>query len=471
MSQTVSLPLWLFLLILLFAAVTFASHFLLPSVRWFFRRRLERAVRRLNQRLTRPIQPFKLAARHDTIQRLIYDPQVSRAIVDHAAACRVPENVASQRARRYAREIVPAFSASVYFGFAIRAARLVSRALYDVRLDPPGGVLEGLDPEATVIFVMNHRSNMDYVLVTHLVAEQSALSYAVGEWARVWPLSRLIRAMGGYFIRRRSRGALYRRILARYVQMATAGGVTQGIYPEGGLSLDGRLQRPRLGLLSYIAEHDDPDARDVVFVPVGLNYDRVLEDSILTDAARLGRRRFRAPLGLVAWSTLGLIWGRMRGRFARHGAAAVRFGRPLSLRGFGGGPGVVAPEALADELMARIAAAVPVLPVPLLAWLVLAHGTVPRASLGAAAHDALLRMPEGVAAFGRQSPEVALGRAADRLLARELLREEGGILRPAPDCETLLTYYANSIAHHFAAPGEQAHDAATAAEISARAGS
>ncbi|MFP4274643.1 MAG: glycerol-3-phosphate acyltransferase, partial [Paracoccaceae bacterium] len=60
MSQTVSLPLWLFLLILLFAAVTFASHFLLPSVRWFFRRRLERAVRRLNQRLTRPIQPFKL---------------------------------------------------------------------------------------------------------------------------------------------------------------------------------------------------------------------------------------------------------------------------------------------------------------------------------------------------------------------------------------------------------------------------
>ncbi len=65
---------------------------------------------------------------------------------------------------------------------------------------------------------MNHRSNMDYVLVTFMVAARTSLSYAVGEWARVWPLSSLIRSMGGYFIRRGHRNALYRRVLARYVQ-------------------------------------------------------------------------------------------------------------------------------------------------------------------------------------------------------------------------------------------------------------
>ncbi|MGJ8558371.1 MAG: 1-acyl-sn-glycerol-3-phosphate acyltransferase, partial [Sulfitobacter geojensis] len=75
MTQTVQLPLWLFVLIMLFAAVTALSHFLLPSVRWFFRRRLERAVKRLNTRLKRPIEPFKLARRYDMIQRLIYDPE------------------------------------------------------------------------------------------------------------------------------------------------------------------------------------------------------------------------------------------------------------------------------------------------------------------------------------------------------------------------------------------------------------
>ncbi len=78
MFRTVEMPVWLLVLILLFAAVTFASHFLFPSVRWFFRRRMERVVARLNTRLAVPIQPFKLMRRPDMIQRLIYDPKVCR---------------------------------------------------------------------------------------------------------------------------------------------------------------------------------------------------------------------------------------------------------------------------------------------------------------------------------------------------------------------------------------------------------
>ena len=54
MSGTVQIPIWLFLLILAFATITFASHFLFPSVRWFLRRRMERVVTRINERLERP---------------------------------------------------------------------------------------------------------------------------------------------------------------------------------------------------------------------------------------------------------------------------------------------------------------------------------------------------------------------------------------------------------------------------------
>ena len=57
---------------------------------------------------------------------------------------------------------------------------------------------------------------MDYVLVTYVAATSSALSYAVGEWAKVWGLSNLIRSMGAYFIARDSGEALYRKVLARY---------------------------------------------------------------------------------------------------------------------------------------------------------------------------------------------------------------------------------------------------------------
>ena len=61
MFQDVTLPLWLLILIVGFAAVTFASHFLFPSVRWFFRARAERAMARINAGLATPADEARLA--------------------------------------------------------------------------------------------------------------------------------------------------------------------------------------------------------------------------------------------------------------------------------------------------------------------------------------------------------------------------------------------------------------------------
>ncbi|KUF09314.1 1-acyl-sn-glycerol-3-phosphate acyltransferase [Pseudoponticoccus marisrubri] len=445
MTAPVTLPLWLFVLILLFAASAFATHFLFPSVRWFFRRRLEKAVARLNTRLERPIEPFKLLRRYDLIQRLCYHPDVTRAILDHAAEHGLREDVAFERARRYAREIVPAFSAFAYFGWGVRAARMLSNALYRVRLghhDPQE--LSGIDHDATLIFVMNHRSNMDYVLVTHLAAERSALSYAVGEWAQVWPLSRLIRAMGAYFIRRRSRDGLYRAILRRYVEMATAGGSTQAIFPEGGLSLDGALQPPKMGLLSYITDALPQVEREVVFVPVALNYDRVLEDRVLIGAAEAGTRRFDARISHVFAATLRQLWLRVTGRYHRFGYAAVSFGKPLSLKHF---PALARdPEALADALMDRIAACVPVLPVPLVAHLLL-DGPKSRAELERGVSALLDRLGHCHVHLPRNNRDYAVEVGLRSLTERAIAVKEGDTFAIAPENRTLARFYANSIAH------------------------
>ncbi|MBQ4826648.1 1-acyl-sn-glycerol-3-phosphate acyltransferase [Leisingera sp. HS039] len=448
MTQTVEIPLWLFMLIVGFAAVTFASHFLFPSVRWFFRRRLERAVARLNKRLERPIEPFKLARRHDMIQRLIHDPQVAQAAADHAAAEGIPENVAFEQVRRYAREIVPGFSAFAYFGLAIRAARLLSNTVYRVRLGHQDeAALRAIDPNATVVFVMNHRSNMDYVLVTYLAADRTALSYAVGEWARVWPLSRLIRAMGAYFIRRRSRNDLYRKVLASYVRLATRGGSTQAMFPEGGLSLDGAIAAPKLGLLKYIVEGYDPEGRDVVFVPVALNYDRVLEDRILTSAAKDGDRRFRARIGLVALRLLRLLWLWMTGRYHRSGYAGVNFGRPLSLAAFGAGRDGDMTKPLGRELMARISAIVPVLPVPLIAAILQQHGPLSRAAVEHQLADLIAAMPLAHVHMPRENLAYAADAGLRQLARRGLITENNGRFSPVAARRDLLAFYANSIRH------------------------
>lgn len=443
MTQIVQMPLWLLILLVGFAAVTFASHFLIPSVRWFFRRRLEKAVARINERLERPIQPFKLARRHDMIQRLIYDPVIANAISEHAKEEGVPEAVAFERARRYAREIVPSFSASLYFGFAIWLARVLSQALYRVRLGHfEQDALRAVDPDATVVFVMNHRSNMDYVLVTYLAAERSALSYAVGEWARVWPLSRLIKAMGAYFIRRKSRDMLYRKVLAQYVRLATQAGVTQAVFPEGGLSLDGAVAPPRMGILKYIVEGQDLEARDVVFVPVALNYDRVLEDTILIQAAKAGERRFRAKISVLIWNTWVLIWRRLRGKYHRFGYAAVSFGAPLSLRDWQGDV-----EDLAVALMRRVSDVVPVLPVPLVATAVMG-GARTRQEVTAQVCDLMAALPRAHVHIPRDDKSYAAEVGLRALIGRGALveSENGGITINAENTE-LLAYYANSISH------------------------
>lgn len=446
MTQTVQLPLWLFLLILLFAAVTALSHFLLPSVRWFFRLRLERAVKRLNKRLKRPIEPFKLARRYDMIQRLIYDPEVTREIVAYAKANNVPENVAFEKARSYAREIVPSFSAFAYFSFAIRVARFLANSVYRIKTaDTNDAVFDAIPKDATVVFVMNHRSNMDYVLVTYLAARDSALSYAVGEWARVWPLSWLIKSLGAYFIRRSSRTALYRKVLARYVQMATAGGVNQAFYPEGGLSLTGKLRAPKMGLLSYLVDGYDPeDARDVVFVPVAINYDRVLEDRVLIAADKRGDRRFSARISVVVGSILYKLWQRLTFQETRFGAAAVTFGTPLSLRAAGKMAEI---NALSTELMTRIEAAMPVLTVPMIAQALLTQDHLGPDALRKDVAALLARVPKENQAVDMADLDLEIGRGVKALADRHVISSQDGVWVVNEDDRPVLQFYANSIQH------------------------
>lgn len=444
MFRTVELPFWAFALIVVFAAVAFFSHFLFPSVRWYFRRRMERVVARLNQRLARPIQPFKLMARHDMIVRLVHDPKVAEVIAQQAAASGEPETVVHERARRYAREIVPRFSATVYFGFASRIARWLARLIYRVEV-VNDDVIGAIDPQATVVFVINHRSNMDYVLVTYLASRQSALAYAVGEWAQVWPLSWLIRAMGAYFIRRKHSNVLYRRVLSRYVQMATQEGVTQAVFPEGGLSLDGRTASPKLGLLSYIVSGHRTGGRDVVFVPVSIGYERVLEDRVLIAAQAAGVRRFRAPLGSILAFITRHLWRALLGRFRRFGMAAVHFGPPLSLSAFledhADNPDPA--EALGQVLMSRIAADVPVLGVPLVAA-VWDEGPLDRDALC----DRVAALAGRLSAQGADvilppgGPAEAVDAALRIFAMRRMITRENGVIVTGEDAAGLLAFYA-----------------------------
>jgi glycerol-3-phosphate O-acyltransferase len=464
MHATVSLPAWAFVLLALLAGWAVLDRLLRPAMRAVMRRRANRVIDELNTRLPLRIPSFKLTKREVLVDQLRFDPKVLEAAEAFSRETGAPREDVQKSVARYATEIVPAFNAWIYFRAGYAVARAVARTLYRVRIgsaDDAG--LAAIPDGSAVVFVMNHRSNMDYILLSYLAAERTALSYAVGEWARVWPIQSLVRATGAYFVRRDAHDPLYRRVLERYVAMATAHGVPQAVYPEGGLTRDGALQRPKLGLLDYMIRGFDPTGtRDLVFVPVGVNYDRVLEDRtlILDRSPAQGRATSRETLG----GTLRFLAQNLRllvtNDWHRFGYACVSFGSPLSTKAWLASRSLdlaaasredrfTAVEALARELMARIARIIPVLPVSLVSSIFAAapERALSEIELKAEVLSRWRALEEAGAEVyvprGDQDYAVTFG--LRMLLQRHLVTVENGLFRAVPGELRLLHYYANAI--------------------------
>ena len=464
MSSHVELPFWVAAVLLAFAAWALIEHLVLPGLRWMVTHPANQVIDKLSDRLRIGIRPFQRTRRQALIHRLLTDPKVQQTAEQYAVKNNLSRNAVLKRIEVYAREIVPAFNAYLYFRIGYWIGRVISRALYRVRIgyiDSAG--IAAIDPDATVVLVMNHRSNMDYILAGYLAADQAALSYAVGEWARLWPLSALIRAMGAYFVRRNSGDDLYRRVLERYIAMATEAGVPQAVFPEGGLSRDGRLREPRLGVLDYMLRGFRLDGdRDLVFVPLGLNYDRVLEDRTLLaslDGRKAGRlRTVSGTLGFTLHNLLLIV----RSEWRRFGYACVNFGSPVSMRDYCGKHGIdfqkltgdprrQAMAALGTELMQAVGRVIPVVPVALMASVFRAHpeGAFSELELKAEVERLLERLQAAGARVyvPRGDLDYALTVGLRMLRLRHLVDEKDGLFSSNPSESALLAYYANSIAH------------------------
>ena len=431
------------------------------------RNRLRRAALRALHRFRTRLARYHLQQRRLAKATLLEDAVVCTAMGDHAREHRMSEERVRRRVAQYIDEIVPHLNVLTYYKVGYNTAKLFVNLLYKVSVDyQDEAALASIPKKDVVVYLMNHRSNADYIVVAYVLARGTHVSYAVGEWARAWPLEYVFKSFGAYFIRRRFREPLYHAVLERYVQLITWNGVTQGIFPEGGLTRDGRLRPPKLGLLDYICRtaRDPGFERDIWFVPVALNYDRVLEDrslirELLDERDRPGRL---AQLATVSSYLFGNTLRLLTGRLQRYGRVAASFGTPLSLRAWlaAAPPGVLEwpkerrlPELqrLAEEMLRRIGAIIPVTPVPLAAAALLSFE---QTVIG---RDALLeRMDQLRDRLRDVNAKVVRGgarieeiweRAWRMLRLRRLVVAEGTSLVILPRGRPLLEYYANSFAH------------------------
>jgi glycerol-3-phosphate O-acyltransferase len=424
------------------------------------------ALRAIHEFRTRPGR-YKLQERRIARAELADDPVIAAAVQSHMTEHGMTEQAVQRLVRKYVDEIIPHFNVLSYYRVGYNLAKILVNLLYKTSVDyQDEAALEQIPKRDVVVYLMNHRSNADYVVVAYVLAHGVHVSYAVGEWARAWPLEYVFKSFGAYFIRRKFREPLYHTVLERYVQLITRNGVTQGIFPEGGLTRDGKIRPPKLGLLDYICRTMlDPEFdRDIWFVPVALNYDRVLEDrslirELISEEDRPGRA---AQLSTVVSYLLSNTVRLLTGRLKRYGRVAVNFGTPLSLREWlrTAPSGVLELpkeerlpqlEKLASEMVTRIGAIVPVTPVPLAsaALLSFAQTVVKKEALLERMDELRDRLTEVNGKVVRGGARIAeiWDRAWRMLRMRRLVIADGETLVILPKARPLLEYYANSIAH------------------------
>jgi glycerol-3-phosphate O-acyltransferase len=432
-------------------------------------RLLRATYRRERERVIGP----DLSHRHTLINAVIGGEPVRRAIEDEARQRAEPRERAESRARRAAWEIASNYSYPFIRAYGL-ALQLLWNRLYDGisshRLDTLRTVAAG----ATVIYVPCHRSHIDYLLLSYLIDDQGLPPphVAAGANLNLPVVGGLLRRGGAFFLRRSFRGdALYSAVFAEYLHAVIARGFPVEYFVEGGRSRTGRTLAPKAGLLAMTVESwlRSPH-RPLVFVPVYIGYERLLEGD--TYVAELSGRAKRKE------SLLGLLRSlrKLREHFGR---VHVNVGEPIALEGFlaargafpapAGVPEVAgaakadlarraAIDALALGIVERINDAVVVNPVNLVSVAMLGS---PREAMDAAQlvrhldllRELLARAPYSARLVVTPLSGAAIVEQAERTgLLWRIAHPLGDVMQVHGTQIALLAYFRNNVLHAWALP-------------------
>ncbi|XP_062374562.1 glycerol-3-phosphate acyltransferase 1, mitochondrial isoform X1 [Sardina pilchardus] len=184
-----------------------------------------------------------------------------------------------------------------------------------------------------LVFLPVHKSHIDYLLITFILFCHNikAPHIAAGNNLNIPIFSTLIRKLGGFFIRRRmdeasggKKDVLYRSLLHAYTEELLRQHQFLEVYLEGTRSRSGKPSPARAGMLSIVVDTlCTSNIPDVLIVPVGIAYDRIIEGNY--NSEQLGKPKKNESL----W---GVACGVFRMLRKNYGCVRVDFTQPFSLK-------------------------------------------------------------------------------------------------------------------------------------------
>ena len=279
---------------------------------------------RHRQSITGPV----LKAHEELKESILANERLRQFMAQHAKS----RNETLQTVRKQADGFLDEIAAK-YNHFFIRCVSGIVgwllNAMYDGTVFDNEGLqqIKTMSQKGPLVLVPCHKSHIDYLILSWALFRHNmpCPHIAAGKNLSFWPLGPIFRAGGAFFLRRTFRGAvLYAKVFSEYIHKLLEEGFNLELFIEGGRSRTGKLLMPKLGFLSILLNaYKNGACEDMIFVPVFIGYDQILEEGAYLHEIEGGKKE---PENL-----LQVIKAR---RFLkqRYGKIYINFHEPVSLK-------------------------------------------------------------------------------------------------------------------------------------------
>ncbi|MBT8768588.1 glycerol-3-phosphate 1-O-acyltransferase PlsB [Metapseudomonas boanensis] len=410
-----------------------------------------------------------LSHRRNLVKGLVHAPLVRQAIADEAERERISLAKAEAQALKYGNEIASDFAYTVIRFLEVVLSWFWNKLYEGIKVNHIVQVQDIVQGHE-VIYVPCHRSHIDYLLLSYLLFRNGLTPphIAAGINLNMPVIGGLLRRGGAFFMRRTFKGnPLYTAVFNEYLHTLFYRGFPVEYFVEGGRSRTGRMLHPKTGMLAITLRSFLRSSRlPIIFVPVYIGYERVLEGRTYLGELRGASKKKESIFDLFK------VIGALKLRF---GSVAVNFGEPIKLAEFldqqqpdwrAEDLGPQFRPAWLNETTSRLAVriarhlndAAAINPVNLVALALLSTSKL------ALDEKALARVLDLYLALLRQvpySPHATLPEGDGQALieyvrSMDLLAEQkdalGRILYLDEQNAVLMTYYRNNVLHVFALP-------------------
>jgi len=233
-------------------------------------------------------------------------------------------------AQRDLEEIAADQTPEIVAAFCVFLTWLFNRVYAGVEVDEKG-LQRTLDTarEAPLVFCPSHKSHLDYMLLAWVLMRRGITPPLVAAGANLsfWPLGAIFRRSGAFFLRRSFKGdRIYSASFRAYVKKLLKEGHSQEFFIEGGRSRTGKLLNPKLGMISFVVDAFLEGAQDdVYFVPVAIDYERVMEAKSYARELAGGEKKPESIRSLLTTPKVLVN---------KYGRVYLSFDEPISLRKF-----------------------------------------------------------------------------------------------------------------------------------------